>query len=322
MAVEIKNPIITIGIGGVGAKIASQARSRIDGRCILMSNDKSDLNYPDCEKMLIDVKNLLNPSSNSIRGAVLESSHEIRERLGDSSTVILIGNLAGNGGTGMVPLVARMAMDAGKNVISFVVMPFKFETSKLFKAGVSLRRLKESSNCLIIVDNDALLYNNPDLTVEDCYRIINEAVLEVIGSLTCGISLDEKTAVLCTSKDSLKDAESALKDSFRMLYTNVDPDKVSRAVLYVVGGDKVRVGILDSLVNSVQNILGVNGTEVGLTLSSSSSDSVKVLLMASVLEETRFDDYDPLNIIPNNSILDWDEIECSLDFETDLPRME
>ncbi|MFQ5941409.1 MAG: cell division protein FtsZ [Nitrososphaerales archaeon] len=322
MGVEVRTPITIIGVGGAGAKLAARARTEFNIKCLLISNDKNDLNYPGCERMFVDVKQLVNPSPNSIRAAVLEASDDIRGRLGDSSTVIVMGNLAGKGGTGIVPLVTRMAKQAGKNVISFVVMPFKFETNKLFTAGVSLRRVRESSDCLVIVDNDALLHNNPDLKIEECYRITNEAVLQVLSSVTHGISLGTETNVLCTSDDSINDAESALKNSFKMLYSEVDPDNVRRAMLYVIGGDRVPIRVLNTLVNNVQTILGENGTEVGLSLSSSASEGIKVMLMASVLEQTRFDDYDPLNIIPNSSVLDWDEIECDIKLETSLPRID
>lgn len=322
LSVEIKTPILLVGVGGAGAKLAAQARTKLNAECLLISNDKNDLHHTNCESIWVDVKQLLNPSQNSIRGAVLEARNEIGSTFGDNSTVIIIANLAGKAGVAIAPLIAKMAKKMNKNVVSFVIMPFKFETNKLFSAGVSLRRVKESSDCLVIVDNDALLYNNPDLTPDDCYRITNDALLEVIGSLASGISLGEEINVLCTSKDSVKDAESALKDSIKMLYSDVDPDNVRRAMLYVIGGDRVPVGVLNALVNSVHNILGENGTEVGLSLSSSGSNGVRVLLMASVLEQTRFDDYDPLNILPKDSVLDWDEIECDLKIETNIPRID
>jgi len=322
LGVEIKTPILLIGVGGAGAKLAAQARIKLNAECLLISNDKNDLHHTNCESILVDVKQLLNPSQNSIRGAVHEARNEIGSKFGDNSTVIVITNLAGKGGVAIAPLIAKMAKQMDKNVVSFVIMPFKFETNKLFSAGVSLRRVKESSDCLVIVDNDALLYNNPDLTPDDCYRITNDALLEVIASLASGISLSEEINVLCTSKDSVKDAESALKDSIKMLYSDVEPDNVRRAMLYVIGGDRVPVGVLNALVNSVHNILGENGTEVGLSLSSSGSNGVRVLLLASVLEQTRFDDYDPLNILPKDSVLDWDEIECDLKIETNIPRID
>ncbi len=322
LGVEIKTPITLVGVGGVGAKLAAQARTKLGAECLLISNDRNDLKHSDCESVLIDVKHLLNPSQNSIRGTVIESQDTIMDRLNDCSTVIVIGNLAGKTGVAISPLVAKMAKQMKKNVVSFAIMPFKFETNRLFSAGVALRRLKESSDCMVIVDNDALLFNNPDLTPQDCYRITNGALLEVVGSLANGISLSEEMNVLCTSKDSVNDAESALKDSIKMLYSDVDPDKVKRAMLYVIGGDMVPVGVLNALVNSVHNILGENGAEVDLSISSSSSKCVRVLLMASVLERTRFDDYDPLSILPKDSVMDWDEIECELKIGMNIPRMD
>lgn len=316
MGVEIRTPVTIIGVGGVGARLALQAQNRLNAKSLLISNDKNDLDSK-CESVFVNVKHLLNPSPNSIRGAFIGVHDEVMSKLNDGSTVIVIGNLAGKGGIGLAPMVARETKKAGKKVISFVIMPFKFETNKLFSAGVSLRRMKEYSDCLVIVDNDALLYNNPDLTVEDCYRITNNALLEVIGSLASGISMEE-TNVLCASKDSI-DAEAALKDSFKMLYSDVEPDKVRRAMLYVIGGDTVPVGVLDSLVNHVQTILGKNGTEVGLSLSSA-SDGVRVLLMASVVGQTRFDAYDPLNII--KSTIDWDEMECDIPAASNLPKID
>lgn len=322
MGVEVKTPIVIIGVGGAGGRIALQARTKLNTKCLLISNDRNDLNRQDCESIFVDVKNLLNPSPNSIRGAVLGMREQITRKLDGSSTAVIISNLAGRGGTGIAPLMATLAKKAGKNVVSFVIMPFTFESNRLFSAGVSLRRIRECSDCLVIVDNDALLHNNPDLKVEDCYRITNAALLEVLGSLMDGLALDKETNVLCTSNDSVNDAESALKDSFKMLYSDVNPDSVRRAMLYVVGGHKVPIGVLESLVNSVQHILGKNGTEVGLSLTNSSSGGVRVLLMASVLEQTRFDDYDPLNALPKDSVLDWDEIECDLKIETPLPRID
>lgn len=320
LGLEIKTPITVVGVGGAGAKLAAQAKNKLGAKCILISNDRNDLNHYGCESIIIDVKHLLNPSSSSIRGAVLESHDSIVNALKESSTVIVIGNLAGRTGVAIAPMVAKMAREMKKNVISFAIMPFKFEANKIFGAGVSLRRVKESSDCLVVVDNDALLFNNPDLTLQDCYRITNDALLEVIGSLVNGMSLNEQMNVLCISRDS-NDAESAFKDSIKMLYSDVDPDKVKRAILYVIGGERVPVGVLNSLVNSVHNILGEHGTEVGLSLSSSGK-GVRVLLMASVLEETRFDAYDPLNMLPKDSVLDWGEIECGLNVETSIPRID
>lgn len=317
VGLEIVTPITIVGIGGAGAKLAARARSILGARCVLVSNDRSDLAHDGCESVFVNVKKLLNPSPNAIRGALLGSRDLLAGKLNSESTVIIIGNLAGKAGTALAPVVASMAKQSGKNVVSFVILPFKFEKDKLFHAGVALRRMRESSDCLVMVDNDALLFNNPDLSVEDCYRITNDALVEVVGAMSKGMQLGEAN-MLCTSRDSASDAESALKESVRMLYSDVSHEEVKRAMVYVIGGDKVPVGVLNSLVDSVHNILGKNGVEVGLSVTSASS-GVKTLLLASVLEKTILDRYDPLSMLPG---MDWDEIECDLSFDTTLPRMD
>ena len=55
-------------------------------------------------------------------------------------------------------------------------MPFKFEKDRIFQSGISLKRLRTNSDCTIIIDNDALLDSNPDLTPQKCYDITNKAI--------------------------------------------------------------------------------------------------------------------------------------------------
>ena len=45
-------------------------------------------------------------------------------------------------------------------------MPFKFEKDRIFQSGISLKRLRMNSDSTIIIDNDAVLDSNPDLTAE------------------------------------------------------------------------------------------------------------------------------------------------------------
>ena len=55
-------------------------------------------------------------------------------------------------------------------------MPFKFEKERIFQSGVALKRIRKDSRCTIVVDNDALLDSNPDLTQKQCYDISNKAI--------------------------------------------------------------------------------------------------------------------------------------------------
>jgi hypothetical protein len=201
-------------------------------------------------------------------------------------------------------------------------MPFKFEKDRLFSAGTAFRRLRDTCDSVIVMDNDAFIENNPDLTKEECYSLTNRAIVDVMGSiLTSGIK--NELNVLCTSKPST-DSVTSLRDSVSMLYQNLpDPAAIRRTVLYVMGGDKVPVGDLHRMVGHMQGMFNLDSaTEVAMT-SVAASDGVKVHLMASAHQKTRFDRYDPLgDIFPKESVLDWDEPESAAEFSLAIPTME
>ena len=94
-----------------------------------------------------------------------------------------------------------------------------------------------------------------------------------------------------------------------MLSQDADADSVKRAILYIMTGDKVPLGTLNSLINNLHAIFKhPASTEVVLAMVGSSK--IAVHLMAAVEEKTRFDEYDPLGeIIPKENTLDWDELD-------------
>jgi cell division protein FtsZ len=107
-----------------------------------------------------------------------------------------------------------------------------------------------------------------------------------------------------------------------MLYDSVpEAETVKRAMVYVMGGDKVPIGDLNKLVNYVQGIFQEEGaTEVAIS-SVVATDGVRVHLVASAPQKTRFDRYDPLgDIIPD--VLDWEEPDSAPDIKLSIPAIE
>lgn len=316
----IKNPTIVVGIGGAGARIAQQVRGKFEGSIMVVSNDRKDLADLD-GGLLVDSGGWVNPSTNKLRSFAEAMREEIRAALEGYSTVVLVSNLGGRAGTAMSPLISRIAKKAGATVIAVAVMPFKFEKDRLFYAGTAFRRLKETCDSVIVMDNDAFLDNNPELTRDECYSLTNKAIGEVLGSLS-STTVRRDVNVLCTSKSN-PNSESALRDSVAMLYRDVpNPEAIQRTMLYVMGGEKLPVGELNKMVGHMNGIFKLDSTtEVAMT--SISSDSVAVHLMASSLQKVRFDSYDPLSeIFTKENTLDWDEPESSLDISLSIPSME
>ena len=313
MTFEITEPILVIGLGRVGADLAEKAKKSLNSDSSLISHDQKDLT--DESSIKISTKSVVNPSIHLIRGSTLENLEEIQEKISKYSTIILMSNLAGKAGIGIAPIVSKICKEQEKNLLSFAIMPFKFEKDRIFQSGIALKRIRHDSHCTIVLDNDALLDSNPDLTQKQCYDISNNAIESVMYSLKSS-EISEDTNILSTCKTA-DDIQVSLKDSLRMLYEDAPPNSIKRSMLYVYGGSNIPVGVLNSISNITDGMFDENSTYVEM-----SSEESKVVMLSSVQGETRFDKYDPLGIISQENTIDWDEPECSIDCELDLKQLE
>ena len=313
MTFQLTEPILVIGLGGVGTRLAGKIKKSLNSDCLMISHDQNDITAENSIK--ISTKSVVNPSTHLIRGSTLETSDEIKKNITNYSTIILMSNLAGKAGTGIGPIVSKICRQEQKNLLSFAVMPFKFEKERIFQSGIALKRIRQDSRCTIVVDNDALLDSNPDLTQKQCYDISNNAIESMVHSLKSS-EISDNTNILSTSKTA-DDIEVSLKDSLRMLYEDAPPNSIKRSMLYVYGDGNIPVGIL----NTISNITGGTFDEDSTHIEMSSEES-KVMLLSSIQGETKFDKYDPLGIISSEKTIDWDEPECSIDCELDLKQLE
>ena len=313
MTFQLTEPILVIGLGGVGTRLAEKTKKSLNSDCLMISHDQNDLTAENSIK--ISTKSVVNPSTHLIRGSTLETSDEIKKNITNYSTIILMSNLAGKAGTGIGPIVSKICNQEQKNLLSFAVMPFKFEKERIFQSGIALKRIRQDSQCTIVVDNDALLDSNPDLTQKQCYDISNNAIESMVHSLKSS-EISDDINILSTSK-STDSIESSLKNSLRMLYEDAPPNSIKRSMLYVYGGNNIPVGVL----NTISNITGSTFDEDSIHVEMSSEES-KVVMLSSIQGETRFDKYDPLGIISTENTIDWDEPECSINCELDLKQLE
>lgn len=329
----VRNPILIIGIGGAGSKLAVRTGSLFENsRCLLVSNDLKDLSNSECKIMgkncktiYVDSKEWANPTSHKLRYLAARSLGEIQTELGGFSTVIVISNLAGRGGIALGPLICKMVRDSGAvhTVISIVIMPFTFQKDRIFQSGVSLRRINQTSHATLVIDNDAMLANNPELSVEKCCETVDTALVETLAT-TCSGDMHPGLNVLCTGSLDGTSIESSLRDSIAMLYGNLsDASSVKRAMLYVMGAERIPVGTLNSMVNTVQGILGDESSSAKISISITNGGDSKVHLLASAPQKTRFDKYDPLGeIIPSENVLDWDDIDSAPEIDLRIPDLE
>ena len=315
MSFQVKEPVLVIGLGGVGSKLANQAKETLNSDCLVISNDSKDCSSNN-DSIHISTDSIINPSVQLIRGSAYKKSEDIKSKISQYSTVVLMSNLAGKAGAAIAPVISEICKDTDKGLITFAIMPFKYEKEKIFNSGISLKRVREDSQCTIVLDNDSLLESNPDLTPKACYSIANSAIMHVVKSLETN-EIDSKTNILTTSKDG-QSMEESLRDSLKMLYQNAPPNMIKSSMLYVAGGENIPVGVINSIKNISNGITNQSSSQINI----SSSDESKVVMLSSVQTMTKFDNYDPLAMIPKEQTLDWDTPDCSIDCKLDLYQLE
>ena len=315
MSFQVKEPVLVIGLGGVGSKLANEAKNTLNSDCLMISNDSKDFSSEN-ESIQVSTNSIINPSVQLIRGSTYKVSEEIKSKISQYSTIVLMSNLAGKAGSAIAPVVSEICKEAGKGLISFAVMPFKYEKERIFNSGVALKRVRENSQCTIVLDNDSLLESNPDLTAKDCYSIANSAISHIVKSLET-TEISSETNILTTSKDG-QSMEESLRDSLKMLYQNTSPNTVKSSMVCVAGGDNIPVGVINSIKNLSNGITNESNSQINI----SSSDESKVVMLSSVQTMTKFDNYDPLGMIPKDQTLDWNTPDCSIDCKLDLYQLE
>ena len=315
MSFQVKEPVLVIGLGGVGSKLANEAKNTLNADCLMISNDSKDFSSEN-ESIHVSTNSIINPSVQLIRGSTYKVSKEIKSKISQYSTVILMSNLAGKAGSAMAPVVSEMCKETDKGLISFAVMPFKYEKERIFNSGIALKRVRENSQCTIVLDNDSLLESNPDLSPKACYSIANSAIMHVVKSLKT-TEISSETNILTTSKDG-QSIEESLRDSLKMLYQNAPPNSIKNSILYVAGGENIPIGVINSIKNISSGITKESNSQINM----SSSDESKIVMLSSVQTMTKFDNYDPLGMIPKEQTLDWETPDCSIDCKLDLYQLE
>ncbi len=105
-----------------------------------------------------------------------------------------------------------------------------------------------------------------------------------------------------------------------MLYEDAPPASVRKTMLYVFGSDNVSVGKINAIANTVSGIFNENNTSV--SLATTQGNKAQVVMITSVEGLGKFESYDPLGAIPQESTLDWDTPESSIKTGIELYQLE
>lgn len=309
---ELRKPSLVIGIGKLGKNLV--ARLNVDEHDLfLISNNKEELDAGN--SLHIDCKSWINPSSYKIRSFLESYKEDIYSKISKYQTIILVTSLAEKSGIAIAPVVSHIAKILNKRVISLVTMPFSHEKDRLFHASISLKRISLYSDINFVIDNDAYMEINPQLTVKECYKISDEIALNTI-KLIPEISLSLGTNLVSGIIEE-NNMEIGIKELVTQLYSSLGTSSIKKSILYVNGAGNEPIGRLSEILNNFQHSINGDTNDVSFVVTESTTNNLH--LIASIRGKSKFDEYDPLDKIPDENVLDWDIPESHPTIDLTLP---
>lgn len=322
--------VTAVGIGSAGSRIVSLLgkQSLLVDRFVYLSCDKEDFTGSLGENILVEspVDQKLTPSM--VRGLAGRSSERIRAAVSGSKVVFVIAGLGGATGSGLAPLVAGMAQEAGAITVGVAVMPFDYEKKLKFYAGVSLRRLRQAARGVIVVDNDTLLNSSPDnATLTRLYESANGEAAKALGALLSrpsdaslppglnkllGTVLQDGYSLLgVASSGSADKAEEALAGAVVSISKLAEAKEANRAIVMLSGNGTLSGNEVGMAVRRLGSMISNQTVDIEYGATYSGSSQLQVSLLASGFRSTKYDDYDPVRKVLGDRTID-DETDSFL----------
>lgn len=213
----------------------------------------------------------------------------------------IITGLGGGTGTGASPVVADVARRCGSMVISIATTPFSFEgATRRTIAMKGLKRLREASNSLLVLDNDRLLHMVENLPVDQGLAIIDQLISELIkgtvDALTTPslINLDfadlrtimEQGGVSTIVYGENADPEAVVRDAINNPLLDVDIRGGTGALIHIAGGSNLTMKRANRIVASITKVLDEGATvKFGVRVEEEMEGNIRMIAIVTGISE-------------------------------------
>ena len=253
--------MVVLGCGGGGQNIVDWIYSKgINGAEIVAINtDLQDLKLKQANRKILvgkEVTKGLGAGGNPEIGAAAanESMSEIKEVVKNCDMVFVCAGMGGGTGTGISPVVAKVAKDSGAIVIGVVTMPFSIERARIDKAEYGLKQLRQHCDTVIVIDNNRLVKIAGNLPVKQAFAVANELVSVTIKGIVEIISVPSlvnldfadvksimKGAGVATvgigMSDTNRRVEESVEEALKNPLLDIDYKGATGALIHVTGSD-------------------------------------------------------------------------------------
>ncbi len=185
--------IKAIGVGGGGVNAVNLMYHNINGVtfAVIDSDRQQLIDSP------VPNRVFLRPDTTH-RSAAEESESEIAAFFDDDTKmVIIVAGLGGETGTGVAPVVARIAREKKVALtVGIVTIPFQFEgTQKIQKALAGVEEMSKHVDALFVIDNQSLTEVYHDLDHTNAFAKSDETLATAVRSLCDVITIKNKICI-------------------------------------------------------------------------------------------------------------------------------
>jgi cell division GTPase FtsZ len=130
----------------------------------------------------------------------------IRETLSGYHIVMVVAGMGGGSGTGMAPVVARIAKESRAVTFVVAVRPFTVEgKDRNQRAEAGIEALRKIVPGTIVLDNDRLLNQAADKTIDKAFETIDRSIVKIVESMCAQVSKHFKKELTKEVKEWMAD---------------------------------------------------------------------------------------------------------------------
>ncbi len=188
---RVKARIVIMGIGGAGSNTITRLNAiGVDSvETVAVNTDAQHLLTTVSDRKILLGKELC--GGNGSGGdpqigeeAAKESVDELEQYLRGTDILFLMAGLGGGTGTGASPIIAEVGKKVGAVVVSIVTLPFSAEGNKKKEIAMKgLAKLAESSDTIVVVNNDRILDIAKELPLHQAFFISDEIVARAVKGI-------------------------------------------------------------------------------------------------------------------------------------------
>lgn len=257
--------------------------------------------------------------------AAMESLEEIIELLGVNTKMLFVtAGMGGGTGTGAAPIIAKAAKELGILTVAIVTTPFRVEGGRRKTyAEEGIRQLKESVDCLLVINNDRIMGLHGNLGVQTAFAHANDILTTAAKGIAEIITLPGIVNV------DFEDVRTVMHDSGVALMGAASAQGEHRAIQAIqqamnsplLNNSKIRgaknillnivSGTQEALMSEIEEIMTYVQAEAeittdiifGLSHNEALGDSISVTIIATGFEQPENKPLDPSQL-PQRFVLE------------------